>query len=66
MTLSEDERKAALFKARSETTPPAALAPPTTSRRAALAVLANGFLTGASIPVDGGEHLVETKEGPAP
>jgi NAD(P)-dependent dehydrogenase (short-subunit alcohol dehydrogenase family) len=25
---------------------------------AALAVLTNGFLTGASIPVDGGEHLV--------
>jgi NAD(P)-dependent dehydrogenase (short-subunit alcohol dehydrogenase family) len=25
---------------------------------AALAVLTNGFLTGASIPVDGGEHLI--------
>ena len=25
---------------------------------AALAALTNGFLTGASIPVDGGEHLV--------
>jgi NAD(P)-dependent dehydrogenase (short-subunit alcohol dehydrogenase family) len=24
----------------------------------ALAVLTNGFLTGASIPVDGGEHLI--------
>jgi hypothetical protein len=27
-------------------------------RGSALAVLANGYLTGASIPVDGGEHLV--------
>jgi hypothetical protein len=25
---------------------------------AALAALTNGFLTGVSIPVDGGEHLV--------
>jgi hypothetical protein len=30
-------------------------------RPAALAALTNGFLTGVSIPVDGGEHLVWAK-----
>ena len=35
-----------------------ASARPTTSRPRALMALTNGFLTGVSIPVDGGEHLV--------
>jgi NAD(P)-dependent dehydrogenase (short-subunit alcohol dehydrogenase family) len=53
-----DERKAALFKARSETNPARRIGTVDDIAGAALAVLTNGFLTGASIPVDGGEHLV--------
>lgn len=53
-----DERKAALFKARSETNPARRIGTVDDIAAAALAVLTNGFLTGTSIPVDGGEHLV--------
>jgi NAD(P)-dependent dehydrogenase (short-subunit alcohol dehydrogenase family) len=53
-----DERKAALFKARSAANPARRIGTADDIAAAALAVLANGFLTGASIPVDGGEHLV--------
>ena len=53
-----DERKAALFKARSETAPARRIGTADDIAAVALAVLANGYLTGVSIPVDGGEHLV--------
>jgi NAD(P)-dependent dehydrogenase (short-subunit alcohol dehydrogenase family) len=53
-----DERKAALFTTRSETAPARRIGTPGDIAVMALAVLANGYLTGASIPVDGGEHLV--------
>jgi NAD(P)-dependent dehydrogenase (short-subunit alcohol dehydrogenase family) len=53
-----DERKAALFKARSAANPARRIGTADDIAAMAVAVLANGFLTGASIPVDGGEHLV--------
>jgi NAD(P)-dependent dehydrogenase (short-subunit alcohol dehydrogenase family) len=53
-----DERKAALFKARSAANPARRIGTADDIAAMALAVLTNGFLTGASIPVDGGEHLV--------
>jgi NAD(P)-dependent dehydrogenase (short-subunit alcohol dehydrogenase family) len=53
-----DERKAALFKARSATNPARRIGTADDIAAAALMALTNGFLTGASIPVDGGEHLV--------
>ena len=52
------ERKAALFQARSATNPARRIGTADDIAAAALMVLTNGFLTGASIPVDGGEHLV--------
>lgn len=52
------ERKAALFKTRSQTNPARRIGTADDIAAAALAALTNGFLTGASIPVDGGEHLV--------
>lgn len=52
------ERKAALFKARSATNPARRIGTAEDIAAAALMALTNGFLTGASIPVDGGEHLV--------
>jgi len=53
-----DERKAALFKARSAANPARRIGAADDIAAMARAVLTNGFLTGASIPVDGGEHLV--------
>jgi NAD(P)-dependent dehydrogenase (short-subunit alcohol dehydrogenase family) len=53
-----DERKAALFQARSATNPARRIGTADDIAAAALMALTNGFLTGASIPVDGGEHLV--------
>ena len=53
-----EERKAALFKERSATNPARRIGTAGDIAAAALMALTNGFLTGASIPVDGGEHLV--------
>jgi len=53
-----DERKAALFGARSAANPARRIGTAADIAAAALAALTNGFLTGVSIPVDGGEHLV--------
>ncbi|MFZ0191508.1 MAG: SDR family oxidoreductase [Streptosporangiaceae bacterium] len=53
-----DERKAALFTARSATNPARRIGTPDDIAAAAIMALTNGFLTGTSIPVDGGEHLV--------
>ena len=53
-----DERKAALFKARSAANPARRIGTADDIAGAAMAALTNGFLTGVSIPVDGGEHLV--------
>jgi NAD(P)-dependent dehydrogenase (short-subunit alcohol dehydrogenase family) len=52
------ERKAALFNARSAANPARRIGTADDIAAAALAALTNGFLTGVSIPVDGGEHLV--------
>jgi NAD(P)-dependent dehydrogenase (short-subunit alcohol dehydrogenase family) len=53
-----DERKAALFQTRSAANPARRIGTADDVAAAALAALTNGFLTGTSIPVDGGEHLV--------
>jgi NAD(P)-dependent dehydrogenase (short-subunit alcohol dehydrogenase family) len=53
-----DERKAALFAARSAANPARRIGTAEDVAAAALTVLTNAFLTGVSIPVDGGEHLV--------
>jgi NAD(P)-dependent dehydrogenase (short-subunit alcohol dehydrogenase family) len=53
-----DERKAALFAARSEANPARRIGTAEDVAAAALTALTNAFLTGVSIPVDGGEHLV--------
>jgi NAD(P)-dependent dehydrogenase (short-subunit alcohol dehydrogenase family) len=53
-----EERKAALFKARSAANPARRIGTAEDIAAAAVAALTNGFLTGVSIPVDGGEHLV--------
>jgi NAD(P)-dependent dehydrogenase (short-subunit alcohol dehydrogenase family) len=52
------DRKAALFKARSAANPARRIGTADDIAAAAIAALTNGFLTGISIPVDGGEHLV--------
>jgi NAD(P)-dependent dehydrogenase (short-subunit alcohol dehydrogenase family) len=53
-----DERKAALFAARSAANPARRIGTAEDVAAAALTALTNAFLTGVSIPVDGGEHLV--------
>jgi NAD(P)-dependent dehydrogenase (short-subunit alcohol dehydrogenase family) len=53
-----EERKAALFAARSAANPARRIGTADDIAIAALMALTNGFLTGTSIPVDGGEHLV--------
>jgi NAD(P)-dependent dehydrogenase (short-subunit alcohol dehydrogenase family) len=53
-----DERKAALFQARSATNPARRIGTAEDIAAVALMALTSGFLTGVSIPVDGGEHLV--------
>ena len=53
-----DERKAALFRARSAANPARRIGTADDIAAAALTALTNTFLTGVSIPVDGGEHLV--------
>jgi NAD(P)-dependent dehydrogenase (short-subunit alcohol dehydrogenase family) len=53
-----EERKAALFQTRSAANPAGRIGTADDIAAVALAALTNGFLTGASIPVDGGEHLV--------
>ncbi len=53
-----EDRKAALFRARSAANPARRIGTADDIAAVALAALANGFLTGVSIPVDGGEHLV--------
>ena len=50
--------KAALFARRSAANPARRIGTAEDVAAAALAVLTNGFLTGVSLPVDGGEHLV--------
>jgi NAD(P)-dependent dehydrogenase (short-subunit alcohol dehydrogenase family) len=52
------ERKAALFQARSAANPARRIGTAGDVAAAAVMALTNGFLTGVSIPVDGGEHLV--------
>jgi NAD(P)-dependent dehydrogenase (short-subunit alcohol dehydrogenase family) len=52
------ERKAALFAARSAANPARRIGAAEDIATVAVMVLTSGFLTGASIPVDGGEHLV--------
>jgi NAD(P)-dependent dehydrogenase (short-subunit alcohol dehydrogenase family) len=53
-----DDGKAALFAARSAANPARRIGTAEDIAAAALTALTNGFLTGVSIPVDGGEHLV--------
>jgi NAD(P)-dependent dehydrogenase (short-subunit alcohol dehydrogenase family) len=53
-----DERKTALFNARSAANPARRIGTADDIAAVALVALTSGFLTGVSIPVDGGEHLV--------
>jgi NAD(P)-dependent dehydrogenase (short-subunit alcohol dehydrogenase family) len=52
------DRKAALFADRSASNPARRIGTAEDIAAVALMVLTSGFLTGAAIPVDGGEHLV--------
>jgi NAD(P)-dependent dehydrogenase (short-subunit alcohol dehydrogenase family) len=53
-----EERKAALFAAKSASNPARRIGTARDIADVAVMALTSGFLTGASIPVDGGEHLV--------
>jgi NAD(P)-dependent dehydrogenase (short-subunit alcohol dehydrogenase family) len=53
-----DDGKTALFARRSAANPARRIGTADDIAAAALALLTNGFLTGVSLPVDGGEHLV--------
>ena len=53
-----EEGKARLFRARSTANPVRRIGTAEDVAAAAVAALTNGFLTGVSLPVDGGEHLV--------
>jgi ferredoxin-NADP reductase/MOSC domain-containing protein YiiM/NAD(P)-dependent dehydrogenase (short-subunit alcohol dehydrogenase family) len=61
-----EERKAALFAARSQANPARRIGTADDVAAAALMALTNGFLTGTSIAVDGGEHLVLRRPFPDP
>jgi NAD(P)-dependent dehydrogenase (short-subunit alcohol dehydrogenase family) len=52
-----DERKAALFQARSAANPARRIGTADDIAAVAPAALTSGFLTGVSIPADSGEHL---------
>jgi NAD(P)-dependent dehydrogenase (short-subunit alcohol dehydrogenase family) len=52
------ERKAALFAAKSASNPARRIGSAEDIAAVAVLALSSGFLTGVSIPVDGGEHLV--------
>jgi hypothetical protein len=53
-----EERNAALFKDRSAANPARRIGTADDIAGTALMAPTNGILTGASVPVDGGEHLV--------
>lgn len=53
-----DDAKGALFARRPAANPARRIGTAEDVASAALALLTNGFLTGVSLPVDGGEHLV--------
>jgi NAD(P)-dependent dehydrogenase (short-subunit alcohol dehydrogenase family) len=53
-----EERKAALFAAKSASNPARRIGTARDIASVAVMAMTSGFLTGVSIPVDGGEHLV--------
>jgi NAD(P)-dependent dehydrogenase (short-subunit alcohol dehydrogenase family) len=53
-----EERKAALFAAKSASNPARRIGTAQDIASVAVMAMTSGFLTGVSIPVDGGEHLV--------
>jgi NAD(P)-dependent dehydrogenase (short-subunit alcohol dehydrogenase family) len=53
-----EERKAAMFAAKSKSNPARRIGSAEDIAAVAIMALTSGFLTGVSIPVDGGEHLV--------
>jgi NAD(P)-dependent dehydrogenase (short-subunit alcohol dehydrogenase family) len=56
--VTDESSVAAVFKARSAANPARRIGSADDIATAAVAILTNGFITGVSIPVDGGEHLV--------